>query len=195
MIRGKYGGIFFSKKQDKLIIFVFMQKVSKNNSVPELNIYYSGRIRDTALLPELTEEVKDIADCYEWDYLLFNEGAPEPIQSEHNYDNHVYGICLMPPGCPAIDLCFQSNGNLIPHQHEYLYGHRKTKLDGCDVFFTFKINMFTAGVDMHRLIIHLIKYLRKKYLTEFTFSDETGYWHTRSVKGLKEKFKHLQETK
>ncbi len=35
-----------------------------------------------------------------------------------------------------------------------------------------------AGGSIHKLIVHLLKYLRKKYFSEFSVFDEGKYWET-----------------
>jgi hypothetical protein len=45
-----------------------------------------------------------------------------------------------------------------------------------------------AGIEIHKLVIHLLKYLSKKYFADFKLDDEGQYWETESEKLLQKKF-------
>ena len=47
-----------------------------------------------------------------------------------------------------------------------------------------------AGIEIHKLIIHLFKYLSNKYFTDFEVIDEGKYWETGDEEKLQEMF-HL----
>lgn len=46
-----------------------------------------------------------------------------------------------------------------------------------------------AGLETHKLIIHLLKYLSEKYFRELEVIDEIYYWETGNEKLLEERFK------
>ncbi len=46
-----------------------------------------------------------------------------------------------------------------------------------------------AGIEIHKLVIHLLKYLSEKYLQDFALMDEGEYWETGDEKLLGDAFK------
>jgi len=50
-----------------------------------------------------------------------------------------------------------------------------------------------AGIEIHKLIIHLFKYLSGKYLQDFILSDEGQYWETGDEKLLQDTFKRYTD--
>ncbi|MFA5806696.1 MAG: hypothetical protein WC879_18850, partial [Melioribacteraceae bacterium] len=50
-----------------------------------------------------------------------------------------------------------------------------------------------AGSNVHKLIIHLLKYLCKKYFQEFEVIDEGHYWETEDEKLLEETFEKYND--
>ena len=50
-----------------------------------------------------------------------------------------------------------------------------------------------AGIEIHKLIIHLLKYLDQKYFQNFTVSDEGKYWETLDEKLLQDIFKRYTD--
>ena len=50
-----------------------------------------------------------------------------------------------------------------------------------------------AGIEIHKLIIHLLKYLSGKYLQDFKVIDEGEYWETGDEKLLQDTFKRYTD--
>ena len=50
-----------------------------------------------------------------------------------------------------------------------------------------------SGSSVHKLIIHLLKHLSKKYFQEFEVIDEGHYWETEDEKLLEETFKKYND--
>ena len=50
-----------------------------------------------------------------------------------------------------------------------------------------------AGMDIHRNIIQLFRYLNEKFLADFTMIDEGEYWETNHEAVLKENFKRYTD--
>lgn len=46
-----------------------------------------------------------------------------------------------------------------------------------------------AGSEAHKIIIHLLRHISKKYLKNFSLTDEGHYWETNDEKLLEETFK------
>ncbi|MFW5754196.1 MAG: hypothetical protein ACOCV9_05280 [Marinilabiliaceae bacterium] len=153
-----------------------------------ITIHYNGRFNKDASLLEMVHEVKDIAEVCEWDYTVFNEDFPEKTDSLDTYNDEIYGIELTPPNCESVSLCFLSNrrmscamqlmlwGNADPSEEKYLYQlFTKTQF---------------AGVDVHKFIIHLFRYLEEKnFFEHLEVNDEGRYWETGDEEVLKKQFR------
>ena len=50
-----------------------------------------------------------------------------------------------------------------------------------------------AGRNVHKIIIHLLKYLSKKYFSEFELHDEGHYWETNDEKVLDENLDRYED--
>lgn len=50
-----------------------------------------------------------------------------------------------------------------------------------------------AGRDIHKIVILLLRYISKKYLSEFNLIDEGKYWETGDEKILNENFDRYEE--
>ena len=48
---------------------------------------------------------------------------------------------------------------------------------------------YTAGIEIHKLLIKLFKYLDKKYQLSLNVIDEGNYWETDDEEVLKEQFR------
>lgn len=69
-----------------------------------------------------------------------------------------------------------------------LYGTPETKEEERYLYMLFTKTQY-AGIEIHKLIVHLFKYLERKYLLDLQVSDEGEYWETGDEKILEEAFK------
>lgn len=81
-----------------------------------LSIHFSGRLKSQGSLPELIEEVKDIAEIYKWHYSSFVEEFPAG-SFKKSFNHRLYGICFTPPDCETVNLTFLSDGRLTSPWH------------------------------------------------------------------------------
>ncbi len=152
-----------------------------------LTIHYSGSFNPNASLKEMIEEVKDIAAIYKWEYFIFNDEFPANSLGKAGYNNDIYGICFTPPECETVDLCFLSNGRMSSAVNLKFYGNTTNKEEAAYLYMLHTKTQY-AGIEIHKLVIHLLKYLDKKYLAGFTVIDEGDYWETGNEKLLEETF-------
>jgi hypothetical protein len=152
-----------------------------------LSIYYGGKIKEAALLPELVMEVKDICEVYQWPHQIYETEFPEENLDSEEYDNKIYGICFTPPDCETIDLCFLSNGRMSSEIKLELFGKHKNVKEESYMYQLFVKTQF-AGPELHQLIIHLFKYLSEKYFDDFHLTDDGKYWETGDAELLKRNF-------
>ncbi len=153
-----------------------------------LSIHYSGRFNPKASLSEMIAEVKDIADLYNWKYAVFNDSFPSDKLNKTTYSQDIYGICFTPPKCETVFLSFLSNGKMSSPLNLQFYGN-SPNADYKKYIYMLFVKTQYAGVEIHKLIVHLFKYLSDKYLLDFTVIDEGYYWETGDEKLLENTFK------
>ncbi len=157
-----------------------------------LTIHYSGRFNEHSSLSEMIEEVTDIAEIYNWTYHVYEKHFPYENLSNTEYNVSIYGISFTPPECETIYLCFLSNGRMSSAPNLKFFGN-STDEDYKKYLYMLSVKTQFAGSDVHKLIIHLLKYLNKKYFTEFEVIDEGNFWETEDEKLLEETFERYTD--
>ena len=140
-----------------------------------LSIHYSGYILDKKMLDPLIEEVTDICKTLNW--------------STHTFDDdEIKGVSFAPEGSEGIYLTFNKDSRTLSPINILAKDIYDDKLVPKELMFTANTKTQYAGADAHIAIIKLLKYLSKKYLKDFTLSDEGYYWETGDEKILLEQF-------
>ncbi|MBL7892036.1 MAG: hypothetical protein JNL63_05360 [Bacteroidia bacterium] len=152
-----------------------------------LSIHYNGSFNKAASLREMIEEVKDIAKVHKWEYHIFEDAFPKNSFGKASYNQNIYGISFSPPECEPIWLCFLSNGRMSGPVQLKFWGKSKSKKEKESLYSLSTKTQF-AGIETHKLVIHLLKYVSKKYLSNFKLSDEGQYWESGDEKLLQEIF-------
>jgi|JI10StandDraft_1071094.scaffolds.fasta_scaffold375068_1 hypothetical protein len=153
-----------------------------------LSIHYSGSFKKEASLIAMINEVKDIAEIYDWEFAIFSEQFPENAFGSNAYNDELYGIMFTPPNCETISLSFLSNGKMCCAPNLMFYGNSDDERDQLYLYMLSTKTQF-AGSATHKIIIHLLKYLTDKYFYEFKLSDEGEYWETMDEILLETNFK------
>lgn len=153
-----------------------------------LSIHYSGRMTDKSKLPRLIEELEEIANVHGWDYHVFEREFPQRDFSEHEHDGNLYGILFSPPGCEPVSITFLSNGRMSGPMQLTCWGESH---DETEQRYLYLISTKTqyAGVEIHKMVIGIFRYLNKQYLTDFELIDEGEYWETNDEELLTRNFK------
>lgn len=138
-----------------------------------LSIHYTGYILNKEMLDSLIEEVTDICKSLNWESHAFG-------------GNEIKGVCFAPEGSEPVFLTFNKNGQTLSPINILV----KDIYDGVDkdLIFTTSTKTQYAGADAHIAIIKLLKHISKKYLKDFTLTDEGYYWETGNEKILYEQF-------
>jgi len=157
-----------------------------------LSIHYSGKIASPDLLPGLIEEIEDIAKVYSWKYTVYERHFPDNTFGKPEYNQNSYGICFTPHECETISIMFLSNGRMSDDLHLKFFGKTKTRAES-EYLYMLSVKTQFAGVMVHQFIIQLFRYLNKKYFTDFTMKDESGFWETNDEAVLKSNFKKYNE--
>jgi hypothetical protein len=154
-----------------------------------LSIHYSGSIAKPELLPELIDEIQDIAKVHNWKYFIFDREFPENDFGKSDYHSEdLYGICFTPEKCETISVSFLSNGRMSGAPQLQFFGKSDDRPES-EYLYMLSVKTQYAGVELHQLIIHLFRYLNTKYFTGFKMSDEGSYWETNDEALLKLNFK------
>jgi hypothetical protein len=153
-----------------------------------LSIHYSGNIANPELLPELIDEVRDIATVYNWEYKEYEREFPKDSVGQAEYNQYIYGISFTPPQCETISICFLSNGRMSSNAHLLFFGKTDEQPER-DYLYMLSVKTQFASVELHQFTIQLFRYLNKKYFANFELSDDGSYWETNDIELLKTNFK------
>lgn len=157
-----------------------------------LSIHYSGSIANPDFLQELISEVKDIAAVYEWPCEIFNSEFPNNHFGKVTFNNSLYGVSFTPPGCESVFLSFLSNGKISgPTQLEF-FG-KTDKEEEKKYLYIVSVKTQFAGVEVHMILVHLLRYLSQKYFARFNINDEGYYWETSDEIVLRENFQKYKD--
>lgn len=144
-----------------------------------LSIHYSGYILKKDMLDSLIEEVSDVAKTLGWTTHSFN-------------DKNIKGVSFAPEKSEPVFLTFNPEGRMLsPFNIMCKDIYDNVQLDK-DLLFTASTKTQFAGMEAHIAIIDFLKHLSKKYLKEFTLSDEGYYWETGDKKILMKQFSRYE---
>jgi hypothetical protein len=152
-----------------------------------LSIHYSGKFNPKASLIEMIDEVTEIAKTYDWNYKIYETEFPQ-LGFDKEYSDKIYGIDFIPPESEPVFLCFLSNGRMSNSAHLKFFGN-SSNTDYQKYLYMIATKTQHAGEQVHKLIIHILRYISKKYLQNFKMRDEGHYWETGDEKILEENFK------
>ncbi len=152
-----------------------------------LTIHYNGKFNPSSSLKNMIEEVKDIAEIYNWKYHIYETEFPVNSLGKEIYDGKIYGIHIIAPNCEPLYLTFLSNGRMADEMGLKLWGNATDPKEKSFLFMLFTKTQF-GGSEIHKLIIHLLKYLKEKYFAELNVVDEGKYWETGDERLLDEIF-------
>jgi hypothetical protein len=153
-----------------------------------LTIHYSGSFNPNSSLSAMIEEVKDIAELYKWKFKIFETEFPSGGPGKEEYSQGIYGICFTPTKCETVWISFLSNGKMSSPLHLDFFGIKENQEEQPYLYMLSTKTQY-AGIEIHKLIIHLLKYLEVKYLQELKVMDEGHYWETGDEKLLADTFK------
>jgi hypothetical protein len=153
-----------------------------------LSFHYSGSIANPADLPELINEIIDIANVYSWPFNVLESTFPENHFGRTTFNNNLYGICFTPPGSESVFICFLSNGKMSGPAQIQLYVDPE-KEEEKKYLYILSVKTQFAGPEVHMVLIQLLRYLSQKYFARFNMTDEGGYWETSEEAVLRENFR------
>ena len=140
----------------------------------------------------MIEEVRDIANVYGWDYHIYETEFPASSLGKEVYNDMLYGIHFSPPGCEPVWLCFLSNGKMSSPVAVQLWGKSNDENEKKLLYGNFTKTQY-AGMEIHKTVIRLLRYISNKYLEAFSLVDEGKYWETDDEKVLEEMFRRYND--
>jgi hypothetical protein len=156
-----------------------------------LSFHYRGHLRMRASLPDLVEEVVDIAKVLQWPHHIFETEFPKNTFGRKIHNKKLYGVCFTPPECEVVSLCFLSNGKLIDFRIWFYHQQNALPNDYSDQKYI-AVKTQYAGAEVHQQLMHLFDYLNQKYFRFFKLIDEGQYWELRDAELLQKKFAFLE---
>lgn len=145
-----------------------------------ITIHYQGSLGQIAELPKLVEELGDIAKAMRWD------SHPIELDAENT---ELAGIILSPGGdCESLTFLFDRSGRMR-NLADLITGDFEP-----DPRYSYHVCVKTqfAAVETHIWIIGLLRYLKKKYITDLKVTDEGDFWESEDLNNLTEKRRFLQ---
>ncbi|MEP6795009.1 MAG: hypothetical protein ABJB16_11830 [Saprospiraceae bacterium] len=133
-----------------------------------LSIFYSGTLRDVALLSAFTLEVTDICDDLRWPWQFFPSTSELPLK----------GISFYPPGAQEIYLTFLPDGRLAEPDALFNPRSMRYELPVAEEEITLNPIIQYAGPEGHMRLIHLLRHLSGTYFSKFELMDESEFWET-----------------
>ena len=154
-----------------------------------LSFHYNGRFSGNASLPDMIEEVKDIAETRKWPYNIFETEFDGEFIPGKVHDGKIYGISFTPPECETVSICFLSNGRMSCPVNLKFYGDSKDETEQ-EYLYMQSVKTQFAGEEIHKFLIELFRYLQKQgYFETLNITDEGQYWETGDEKLLHKIFK------
>jgi len=152
-----------------------------------LSIHYSGDFKKGASLSTMIEEVRDVAELYNWKYNIYKDKFIKEAFGIKDYNKAIYGISFTPTNCETVSIEFLSNGKMSSLAHLKFFGKENERPQE-EYLYMLSVKTQFAGIEIHKLIIHLFKHLNEKYFINFKVIDEGQYWETGDEKKLQEIF-------
>jgi hypothetical protein len=154
-----------------------------------LSLHYSGTFRDTASLAKMVSEIEDIVEVYKWEYNIYKEEFANENESEVLNEENIYGISFTPPECETVFMCFLSNRKMSSPANLKFYSKLRDRAEQ-EYLYMLSVKTQFAGVEVHKVIIALFRYLKKQdYFENLKIIDEGEYWETGDEKLLQDNFK------
>jgi len=158
-----------------------------------ISIHYRGRLNDVGQIAKLSAELADIAGTMGWKSTHLDDDWERPANARLQatatgvrIEGHLglKGIRIAPGGgAEPLSFFFDRQGDLrCPVS---MVSILDGTLDPQEAWVSVKTQF--ASAEVHVWIIGLLKYLKKRYLSDLQVSDEGQYWETGDVRVLKQR--------
>ena len=158
-----------------------------------VSIHYRGLLNDATQFPVLSDELTDIANTMGWQSTRVEDDWGEPANARlvgsrngARIDGHLglKGVQITPrPEGESLSFFFDREGALRSPMSMVLILEGTLKPEHAWV----SVKTQFLSPEIHVWIIGLLKYLKKRYISDLEVSDEGMYWETGDIDGLREK--------
>ena len=158
-----------------------------------VSIHYRGRLDDVGQLARLCEELVDIAAAMGWRSTSLDDDWGQAANARlritsagASIDGHLglKGVQITPEAdAESLSFFFDWEGNLRCPVSMGLILNGTLKPEEAWV----SVKTQFASPEIHVWIVGLLKYLKKRYISDLQVSDEGEYWETGDIRILKEK--------
>ncbi len=164
-----------------------------------ITIHFKGKLNNPDLVNSVIDELDDISNIMNWEHVILNEDWDKPGTAKLKLHNNkieitghlpLKGIRIqMHPNCETFQIFFDKEGNLQDMIGMVL--KLEGKLEPSSSYLSVKTQF--APSDIHISIIKLLKFLKKKYISDLKVTDEGEYWDTEDKNLLSQKISYLNE--
>jgi len=164
-----------------------------------VTIHYRGKLDDLGRVDDLRLELADIAQSIGWKCQTLDDdwAIPPGASMVHSggratIKGHLglKGIIVTPEGpSESLNFLFDAKGRLSSAMNVILEGEGRITQDQA---WNFVKTQFLSP-DVHIWIIGLLKYIKRRYISNLEVSDEGGYWETGDRDALVAKINLLNE--
>jgi hypothetical protein len=164
-----------------------------------VSIHYRGRLDDVGQLATLCEELADIAAAMGWETTRLDDDWERPADARlrstpkgAQIDGHLglKGILLRPDvDAESLSFFFDREGNLRSMMDVVLLVDGTLKPQ--DAWVSVKTQF--ASPEVHAWIVGLLKYVKKRCISDWQVSDEGQYWETGDLRLLRERMEFIGE--
>lgn len=158
-----------------------------------ISIHYRGRIDDVGRIGRLCDELADIARVMSWRSKTLDDDWSRPPDAHLRHtpqgaciDGHLglKGVQItLPSGAEPLPFFFDSNGDLRDPMTMIMLV--EGSLDPKDAWISVKTQF--APPEVHVWVNGLLKYLKKRYISDLEVHDEGQYWETEDIRILKQR--------
>lgn len=152
-----------------------------------VTIHYRGKLNNTDQLPQLCSELTDTASIMKWNYQEIDDDwsvVPDARFEAGRIVGHLglRGVLMQPhKDTESLAFLFDRGGVLQSPAGMVL------SCEGRSFGAWVSVKAQFAPPDIHVRIVGLLKYLKKKYISDLEVADEGQYWETGSWEGLIQK--------
>lgn len=162
-----------------------------------MSIHYRGRLDEVGQLARLCDEMADIARAMGWETRRLDDDWEQPPDARlrstpkgAHIDGHLglKGILLRPDvDAESLSFFFDREGNLRSMMDVVMIVDGTLKPQ--DAWVSVKTQF--ASPEVHAWIIGLLKYVKKRYVSDLQVSDEGEYWEIGDIRILREKMEFI----
>jgi len=139
-----------------------------------VTIHYGGAIRSLDMIDELVDEIVEISKANDWKYKIIDTNK-QKNNSHKDQLPHLKGISFGAAKSESVWLTFNDQRKLLSPMVA-MFTHDIVEEENVK-YHAFTKTQF-AGVEYHIKLVKILKYVSKKYFSDWRVSDESSYYET-----------------